>query len=97
MKNELVTDEELKKVKDYIAGRTLLGLETSDARAEYCGSEEAMKKEIEKPEEYVKKVSKVTAKDVQKLAKEIFKNEVLNMAIVGKFKDARQFQDILKV
>lgn len=97
MCSELVSEAEMKKVKDYIAGRTLLGLETSDARAEYCGSEEVMKKEVENPDDYVKKIQKVTAKDVQKLAKEIFVNKGLNMAIIGKFKDEKRFAELLKV
>jgi len=96
MKTELVGAEELQKVKDYISGRTMLGLETSDARADYCGHKEILKGEIESPEEALKQVYAVTAEDVRKLANEIFVNESLNMAIVGKFKDGSQFNDYFK-
>ena len=96
LKDELVSESELKKVKDYIAGRTMLGLETSDARADYCGFSEILKKEIDTPEESLKKVHAVTAEDVKKLANEIFTNESLNMALVGKFKDGKEFEDYFK-
>ena len=96
MKNELVPEDELKKVKDYISGRTMLSLETSDARADYCGHKEILKGDIESPEEALEQVCAVTAEDVKKLAKEIFVNESLNMAIVGKFKDGSQFKDYFK-
>jgi predicted Zn-dependent peptidase len=95
--NESVADDELEKVKEYIAGTTMLGLETSDSRAEYCGFLDALKGEIDTPEEYIKKIRKITSKDIQKLAKEIFTNDKLNMAIVGKYKDPEPFKKYLKV
>lgn len=87
LKDELISEAELKKAKDYIAGTTMLELETSDARAEFYGVQEVMKKFIEKPEDMIKAVNKVTARDVRKLAKEIFVNERLNMAVIGRAKE----------
>ena len=92
LKNEPVLAAELKKAKDYIAGTTLLELETSEARAEYAGYQEVLKKKVESPDELIKKVQKVTAANVQKLAQEIFVDSGLNMAIVGKFKDGAVFK-----
>lgn len=87
LKTELVSPEELKKAKDYISGTTLLELETSDSRAEFCGFQEVLKHAIESPDEIVKKINAVTAADVQKLAQEVFVNKGLNMAVIGKFKN----------
>jgi predicted Zn-dependent peptidase len=97
LKKELVPADELKKAKDQIAGRTMLGLETSDDRAEFCGHKEILKREIESPEMQIAKVQKVTASDVQKLAREIFVNEGLNMAVVGRFKDDSAFKGYFKL
>lgn len=97
LKNETVSDEELKKVKDYIAGTTMLSLETSDSRAEYYGIQEILKKKPETPDELVNKVQKVTAKDIQALAQEYLVNEKLNMSIIGKFKDASTFTPYFKL
>lgn len=93
MRDESVTDAELKKAKDYISGTTMLELETSEARAEYCGYQEVLKHKIELPEDIIAKINKVTVSDVQKLAREIFVDNGLNMAIVGKFKDETVFND----
>lgn len=94
---ESVDSSELEKVKEYIAGTTMLGLETSDARAEYCGFLDVLKGEVESPEEFIEKIRKVTSEDVQRIAKEIFVNDKLNMAIVGKYKDPEPFKKYFKV
>ncbi|MGC9605437.1 MAG: pitrilysin family protein [Minisyncoccia bacterium] len=86
LKTELVPAAELKKAKDSIAGRTLLDLETSDARAEFFGLEETLKHKLESPEEQIAKINAVTAADVRKLAREIFVDKGLNLALVGRTK-----------
>ena len=91
-KEQPVTDAELLKAKEYIAGSTVLGLETSDDRAEFAGYQEMLKHRIDMPEELVARIRAVTAEDIQKLAGEIFVNARLNMAIVGKFKDDTSFK-----
>ncbi len=92
LKDEPVPEAELKKAKDYMAGTTLLELETSDARAEFSGLQQALKGKVEPPEEIIAKVQKVTAEDIQKLARQIFVNDRLNMALVGRFKDNGAFK-----
>ena len=74
----------MKKAKDYIVGTTTLGLETSEARAEFCGYQEILKKKIESPDDIIARINAVTAADVQKLAKEIFVDAGLNLALIGK-------------
>jgi predicted Zn-dependent peptidase len=91
LKTELVGEAELKKAKDYISGRMLLDLETSDARGEFCAYQEILKGKIEAPEDMVAKIQAVNAEDIRKLAQEIFVNKGFNMAIVGKYKDSTPF------
>jgi predicted Zn-dependent peptidase len=86
LKAELVPAAELKKAKDSIAGRTLLDLETSDARAEFFGFEETLKHKLESPEELIAKINAVTAADIRKLSREIFVDKGLNLALVGRAK-----------
>jgi len=85
--DEDISEEELKKVKDCISGSFVLGLETSDSRAEYCASNLIMKGKIESPDEEISKINKVTVKDIKDLAKMIFVDEKLNLAIIGPYKD----------
>jgi predicted Zn-dependent peptidase len=42
------------------------------------------------------KLEAVTANDLQQVAKDIFVNEKLNLALIGPFKDKRRFEKILK-
>ena len=97
IKNEPVGAEELQKSKDYISGTTMLGLETSDARAEFCAYQDALKGKVESPDELIEKVRAVTAADVGKLAKEIFVDKGLNMALIGRFKDSEPFKKYFTV
>jgi predicted Zn-dependent peptidase len=78
-----VSAEELKKAKDYMIGRMYLGLESSNSLANFYGGQEIMREKIKTPKEVEKEIQKVTAADIQKVAKDIFKNSGLNMAIVG--------------
>lgn len=97
LKTEIVSETELKKAKDYIAGTTMLDLETSESRAEYAGYQEIMKKNVELPEDIIKNINKVNSVDVQKLAQEIFIDQGLNLAIVGKYKDKNSFIPLLSL
>ena len=95
---EEVPEKELRKVKDYMIGNMFLGLESSDSLADFYGFQELLHhKKILSPDEIVAKIEKVTAKDIQKVAKEVLKNEGLNLALVGPFKDGEEFLPLLKV
>ena len=95
---ELVPAQELRKAKDYLVGNMFLGLESSDSLADFYGFQEiSHDKKILTPDDIVAKIEKVTAKDIQKVAQEILKNEGLNLAIVGPFKDEKEFLLLLKI
>lgn len=97
IKKQGVSDKELKKAKDNFKGRTLIGLETSDEWASFVGAQEIIERKIMLPEEILKKINKVTQKDILNIAKEIFQNEKMNLAMIGPFKDDKEFRDILKI
>ena len=96
LKTELVADKELKKVKDYIGGHMLLGLESSDSIAEFVGVQEILNRPIKLPKEFIKEINAVTPKDILRVSKQIFKNEKLNLAIIGPFKDGKKFSKKFK-
>ncbi|MBP9839651.1 MAG: insulinase family protein [Candidatus Pacebacteria bacterium] len=93
---DLVSEEELRKVKSLIIGNTKLSFEATDDIANYFGRQEILKKEMKTIEERAKEVEKVTSKDIQKLAREIFKKESLNLALIGPFTDKSKFLKILQ-
>jgi predicted Zn-dependent peptidase len=96
LKNEKVPKEELEKVKECLIGNMKLTLESSDDIANFYGGQELLKHELKNAEDKAREVRKVTAKQIQDLAKEIFKNEKLNLALIGPFKDKAKFLKILK-
>jgi predicted Zn-dependent peptidase len=87
---------ELKKAKDYLKGKTTLLLESSDAQASFYAGQELLEKKILTPKEIFAKIDKVTPEDILKVAKEIFRPEKLNLALIGPFKDKAKFQQLLK-
>jgi predicted Zn-dependent peptidase len=93
---EIVSDEELEKVKECLIGNMKLSLESSDDIANFYGGQELLKRKITGAEKKAEEVRKVTALQIQNLAKEIFKNEKLNLALIGPFKGKERFSKILK-
>jgi predicted Zn-dependent peptidase len=81
--DEPVGEEELTKARDYTIGSFRLGLETPMALAQRAGEQLIMIGEIEPIEEVVDKLRAVTAEDVQRVAKKIFRNDNLSMSLVG--------------
>jgi predicted Zn-dependent peptidase len=80
---EKVEDEELSRAKEYIKGRLAMGLEGSDDVVEYLVAQEVLKGKVTLPEEKVRKIDAVTADDVLRVAQDIFRNEKLNLALIG--------------
>ena len=92
-----LSEKELKKAKDYLKGKMILGLESSDAKASFFGTQELLRRKIQTPEQIFAKIDKVTKKDIQRVAKSLFKKENLNLALIGPFKDDKQFKKLLKL
>ncbi len=96
LRDELVSTEELKKAKDMFAGRLVLGLESSDELSEFYGFQEILKRKLATPEDIMKKISAVTAKDIKKVAQQIFIEKHINLALIGPWKDSAEFLPLLK-
>jgi predicted Zn-dependent peptidase len=78
-----VSFPELEKAKENIKGRLVLGLETSDSQASFYGMQELLEKEIMTPEEVCKEIDKVSSSDILRVAKDIFRNDKINLAVLG--------------
>jgi predicted Zn-dependent peptidase len=92
-----VNPTEIKKAKDNIKGSTRLSLETSDELASFVAGQEILKKEILTPEQFFAKIDKVTATDLSRVARDIFRLEKLNLALIGPFKEKEKFEKLLKL
>lgn len=96
VKEEKVSLEDLKRAKDCLKGQIVIALESSSAVANFFASAEMDDKELLTPEEKFAKIDAVTADDIQRVAKDIFVNDKLNLALIGPFKDIKPFKKILK-
>jgi predicted Zn-dependent peptidase len=93
--HEPVGEEELTKARDYTIGSFRLGLETPMALAQRAGEQLLMVGEIEPIEDVVSKLQAVTAKDVQRVAAKIFRNDNIAMSLVGPGANEQELADLL--
>ena len=93
---EKVSDNELKKAKEMIKGHLAIRSESTNFLAELFGTEFILDREIETFEQYLKKIDRVTAADVKKVAAELFQKNKFNLQVIGPFKDKTKFEKILQ-
>lgn len=97
IRNEPVPPEELQRVKDNYIGSLMLGLETSDDLARFYGGQEVIEKKIMTPEEITARIQAVTAEEIQAVAQGLFRNECLNLAVIGPIETDDQLREALKI
>ena len=90
-----ISDKELAKAKEHYIGHLYMNLETSDSLALFYATEEITTGKLKNPNEIERAIRKVSVKDVMKVAREIFKNGNLNLAIVGNVTDRRGVKKVL--
>ncbi len=93
---ELVSEKELNRIKDKIRGSFVIGLEQSDDMASFYGEQELLENKMETPEQRLAKITAVTREDILEVARDVFKPEKLNLAIIGPLEeDNAEIKDIL--
>ncbi len=93
---ETIPAQELKKAKEHIKGKTAILLESSDALAYFHGLNELLEDKMYRLNDIFSDIDKVTAKDVKETARNIFKPENINLALVGPFKAKKSFQELIQ-
>ncbi|HVO28909.1 MAG TPA: pitrilysin family protein [Candidatus Paceibacterota bacterium] len=95
LRDELVPGAELQRMKDHMVGGIVLGLETSDALASYYGSQEILAKKLLPPEKLVDTIRRISAAEVRNVARAVFADRRLNLAVIGPYRNAEMFEKIL--
>jgi len=90
----LVSEKELRKAKEHWLGNFFMALENSDVLAAYYSEQEILGLKIKTPKEVEKIIQKIKAEDIRKVMKSIVKDDRLNLALIGPFKN-KKFTDIL--
>ena len=97
IRNKKVGLKELRKAKDMIKGRVILSMESSSVQARFYADQELFENKILTLEQIFAKIEAVTTEDIQRVARDIFKTEKLNLALIGPFKDKSRFEKLLKL
>lgn len=110
IKNSFVSAAELKRAKDLFKGRLAIQVEASDNLANWYGRQAVLENTVLRiknktlkysslctPEKYIRLINKVSQSDIRRVAKSIFVNENLNLAVIGPFKDNNNFEKQLKI
>ncbi len=92
-----ISPKELSKAKEYLKGHLVLELEDSRSVAAFYAQQELLERKIETPEELIKKIDAVKLDQVEEMAKKYFREESLNLAIIGNFSDRQKFEKLLKL
>ncbi|MFA5197332.1 MAG: pitrilysin family protein [Patescibacteria group bacterium] len=92
---ENIPEDELQKTKDFMTGILTLSYEDSEFRSELNAMTELYGIEHETLEEKIEKTEKVTAKEISELAKKIFDEKKLCLALIGPSKDEAKFSETL--
>ena len=98
LKIELVPEDELRRIKEYIIGNTQMALESTDERAYYYGQRHLFGQEIMSPNQFIKKIRSISSQDIRRVAKKYIKSERLNVAMIGPHdnKNIAKFKRALK-
>lgn len=85
MKNEEVTKKELNDAKNNLAGRLSLAMEDSSTQANWYALKYWFENDLNNYQKEIKKIRQVTAKDIKKLANEIFDQAKIYYAVISPF------------
>lgn len=91
-----ITEDELKKAKEYSKGHFVLELEDTRSAAVVYASQEILEEEILNPAEIIKEIENVTLDEVVRVAKEYLDTKILSLAVIGNFEDKARFEKLLK-
>ncbi len=93
---EPVAEKDLLKAKEYLKGKTTLALEDNQVRLDWYLDQVAFLKNIKSPMDAFAKIDKVSVKDIQAVAKELFNKKKMTLAVIGPYKSDKLFKDLLK-
>ena len=97
LKDQAVPEKELAKAKEMIRGHLLLGVESTGGAGMYALEQEVLEGKFETPEEKLKRIDAVAAKDLRQVAQDIFVAKNINLALIGPHKDSEIFRKLLSL
>ena len=86
---------ELEKARNYAKGRLVLSLEDPKGMIMFGLRGAVLEDRLREPDEVLAGYDAVTAEDVQRVARDIIREDNLNLALIGPFEEADRFEPLL--
>ena len=83
MKEQLVTEEELRRAKDHLKGSMMLALESTSARMSNLARQEMYFQRFFTLDELIASIERVTGGHIQEIAREFFRPEQIAVTVLG--------------
>jgi predicted Zn-dependent peptidase len=96
VRDEGVPEVELEKSKSYLKGKLVLSLEDSEEYAHFLAKYELLHNCLRSPEDIMKLVDGVKTEDIKRVAKDLFKDEMMKIAVIGPYAEEQRFLGLLK-
>lgn len=93
----LITSAELRRARDYVIGQIDLGLESTDNQMMWLGEQLVGYGKIIPPEEIKQRIAEVKAGEIRAVARDFFRPERLNLALVSPLKTDRGLTSLLNI
>lgn len=94
--DEPVSETELKKAKEFLKGKMVLRLEDSEEYAHLLGKFELLYNKGRTPDEIIAMVEAVKTADLTAVARELFREDQMYLAVIGPYEDSTRFAKLLK-
>jgi predicted Zn-dependent peptidase len=96
LSGKLVTPRELQRAKDYVTGQMDLSLESADNQMMWMGEQWLGYGKIIPPDEIRQRINGVKASEIRAVAREFFRPERMNLALVSPLKKPNGLDGLLK-
>ncbi len=90
VKDKLITTAEFKRAKDFYLGQLMLALEDTFDHMLWIGESTATLDKVYSLKDIINEVQKIKQQDIQQVAKYIFQEKKLNLALISPLKDSEQ-------
>lgn len=93
--DEPVGEDELQKAKNFTKGRLILSLEDPKGLILFGLRGEVLENRVREVDEVLAGFDAVTAEDVQRVARDLIREDRLNLALIGPFDEPERFERLL--
>jgi predicted Zn-dependent peptidase len=83
LKDQLVSDEELRRAKDHLKGSLMLSLESTSSRMSNLARQEMYFGKFFTLDEIIASIEKVTREEIQEIAREFFQPDHISVTVLG--------------